>query len=423
MEQELQDKDVRGLKHFKRLLPLLERLHDVGCERDAAGNRRLFFDDYVKLMLLYMWNPLIGSMRALQKANAIDKVFKTLGIRPFSLGSFSEAPAVFEPEMLKTVIGELAGELRPLATDPRLSDIKDALTLVDGTVLTGLAGLANAAVNNTCYNTTRDGRQMHGWRVHTQLDLKTFTPSRLSVTGARNAGEQRENNVLKKSLEAGRCYVGDCTYSDRSLLDDIVEHSSSYVMRLPESNTFEVIQERELSQEDLDAGVVRDAIVRLEKPGEPGMNHTVRIVELQVQPQPRRTRKAKPGVHTGSRHSDRLILVTCLVFLSPWLVALIYQKRYSVELFFRFFKQILGMRHLLSQRAQGVEIQVYCAVIACLIIQLQTGRKPDKRTVEMMGYFFMGLASEQEVIDHLNQPDNTGAKTKVKEALWKKLGF
>ncbi|HZL35471.1 MAG TPA: transposase [Tepidisphaeraceae bacterium] len=102
---------------------------------------------------------------------------------------------------------------------------------------------------------------------------------------------------------------------------------------------------------------------------------------------------------------DKDVTVTCLVFLSPKLVALIYQKRYSVELFFRFFKQILGMRHLLSQRVQGVEIQVYCAVIACLIIQLQTGRKPDKRTVEMMGYFFMGLASEQEVIDHLNQPD------------------
>ena len=80
---------------------------------------------------------------------------------------------------------------------------------------------------------------------------------------------------------------------------------------------------------------------------------------------------------------DKDVTVTCLVFLSPKLVALIYQKRYSVELFFRFFKQILGMRHLLSQRVQGVEIQVYCAVIACLIIQLQTGRKPDKRTVEM----------------------------------------
>jgi hypothetical protein len=423
MEQELTAKEVRGLKHFKQLLPLLDRLHHVGCERDTAGNRKFFFDDYVKLMLLYMWNPLIGSMRALQKAITFGKVFKALGIRPFSLGSFSEAPAVFEPERLKTVIEELAGELRPLAADPRLSQIKDALTLVDGTVLAGLTGLANAAVNNTCYNTTRDGRQMHGWRVHTQLDLKTFTPSRLSVTGACNAGEQRENNVLKKSLEAGHCYVGDCTYSDRRLLDDIVEHSSSYVMRLPESNTFQVIQERELSQEDLDAGVVRDAIVRLEKPGEPEMNHTVRIVELQVQPRPRRTRKARAGVIKGSRHSDRLVLVTCLVFLSPWLVGLIYQKRYSVELFFRFFKQILGMRHLLSQRARGVEIQVYCAVIACLIIQLQTGRKPDKRTVEVMGYFFMGLASEQEVIDHLNKPDRTGVKLRAKEALWKKLGY
>jgi hypothetical protein len=423
MEQELTAKDVRGLEHFKRLLPLLDRLHEVGCQRDTAGNRKLFFDDYVKLMLLYMWNPLIGSMRALQKAITLDKVFKSLGIRSFSAGSFSEAPVVFEPQLLKTVIEELAGELRPLAADPRLSDIHDALTLVDGTVLAGLAGLANAAVNHTAYNITRDGRQRHGWRVHMQLDLKTFSPSRLRVTGAANAGEQRENNVLKASLEAGRCYVGDCTYSDRILLDDIAEHSSSYVMRLPESNTFEVIQERELSQEDLDAGVVRDAIVRLEKPGEPRMNHTVRIVELQVQPRPRRTRKAKPGTHTGSRHSDRLVLVTCLVFLPPRLVALIYQKRYSVELFFRFFKQILGMRRLLSQRAQGVEIQVYCAVIACLIIQLQTGRKPDKRTVEMMGYFFMGLASEQEVIDHLNQPDRTGVKLRAKEALWKKLGY
>jgi hypothetical protein len=100
-----------------------------------------------------------------------------------------------------------------------------------------------------------------------------------------------------------------------------------------------------------------------------------------------------------------------------------YAARWSIELFFRFFKQILGMRHLLSQRARGVEIQVYCAVIACLIIQLQTGRKPDKRTVEVMGYFFMGLASEQEVIDHLNKPDRTGVKLRAKEALWKKLGY
>ena len=70
MERALQDKDVQGLKHFARLLPLLDRLQEVGCERDTAGNRKLFFNDYVKLVLLYMWNPLIASMRMLQSMNS-----------------------------------------------------------------------------------------------------------------------------------------------------------------------------------------------------------------------------------------------------------------------------------------------------------------------------------------------------------------
>ena len=66
---------------------------------------------------------------------------------------------------------------------------------------------------------------------------------------------------------------------------------------------------------------------------------------------------------------------------------------------------------------------MYCAIIACLVIQLQTGRKPDKATVAMMGWFFLGLASEQDVIDYLNQPDNKGVKLRAKEELWKKLGY
>ena len=430
METALKDKDVQGLKYFLRLLPLLERLKNVGCERDTAGNRKLFFDDYVKLVLLYMWNPLIGSMRTLQKAVALPRVLKALGIRRFSAGSFSEAPAVFEPELLKGVIEELAGELRPLGTDPRLRDVRRVLTLVDGTVLGGLAGLAKAALDDTCYNTARDGRKLHGWRLHMQLDLATFSPTRTDLTGARNAGPQREHNVLEASLQAGRCYVGDCVYSDRGLLDCIVVAGSSYVMRVGENTVFEVLEERELSQEALDAGVVRDAIVRLGGPDAPVMNHPVRLVEVQVTPRPRRTRKArkgaaggKQGAIKGSRHSDRLLIVTDMTGLAAQLVGLVYRQRYGVELFFRFFKQILGLRHLISQRREGVEIQVYCAVIACLMIQLQTGRKPDKRTAEMMGWFFLGLASEQDVIDHLNQPDNKGVKLRAKEALWKKLGY
>jgi hypothetical protein len=424
MDTPLQDKDVGHLKWLIKLLSLLDRLHEVGCERDSPGNRELFFDDYVKMVLLYMWNPLIGSIRTLQQAIALPKVVKTLGIRRFSLGSFSEAPTVFDPQPLKQIAQELGEELRPLSLNPRLQEVKRALVLVDGTLLSKLPDLTRAALDGSCRGTARHG-QVHGWRLHMQLDLKTFSPAAVNLTGARNAGAQREPNVLKGVLEAQRCYVGDCYYSERSLLNAIVAAKSSYVMRLGENIVYEVLEERELSPQARDAGVVRDAIVRLGAAGEPAMNHPVRLVELKVQPRRRRTRKASKGEVkiVGTHLSDRLLMVSDLTELEADLVGLIYQHRYGVELFFRFFKQILGMRHLLSQRENGVEIQVYCAVIACLVIQLQTGKKPDKRTVEMMGWLFLGLAGEQDVIDHLNKPDNTGVKLRAHAALMEKMGF
>jgi hypothetical protein len=69
-----------------------------------------------------------------------------------------------------------------------------------------------------------------------------------------------------------------------------------------------------------------------------------------------------------------------------------------------------------------VEIQSYCVIIACLLINLWTGRRPNKRMVEMVGWYLLGLASEQDVLDFLNKPDNTGVKKRAKDELWKKLG-
>jgi hypothetical protein len=343
-------------------------------------------------------------------------VAEALGVGRFSLGSFSEAPRVFDPERLKPVIEELAGQLRPLCDDPRLADVKHAITLVDSTVLTALGRLAKAAVGNEArYNTARDGRAVYGWRLHTQLELKSFSPHRIDRTGARNAQETRENNVLRRTLEAGRCYVNDGGYADQSLFDDIVDADSSYVTRIREDSVFTVIEERLLSDEALAAGVVRDARVTLGSEG--GGRHPVRIVAVQVEPHPRRTRR------DPKKQSDLILLATCLIDLPPELVALIYLYRYTIELFFRIFKQLLGLRHLLSQREEGIDIQVYCTAIVCLLVCLMTGTKPTRSNRDMIGWFLIGLATEQELLAHLNRPDNTGVKKRAKDELWKKLGY
>ena len=57
----------------------------------------------------------------------------------------------------------------------------------------------------------------------------------------------------------------------------------------------------------------------------------------------------------------------------------------------------------MSHDAKGIEIQTYCAIIACMLLCLWTGRKPAKRTYEMVCYYFLGLASEAELLAHLEK--------------------
>ena len=49
-QEKIQEKDITGLKYFDKLNPLLERLHEEGCERDTAGNRQLHFDHLFLLL-------------------------------------------------------------------------------------------------------------------------------------------------------------------------------------------------------------------------------------------------------------------------------------------------------------------------------------------------------------------------------------
>ncbi len=122
--KKITERDITGLKYFDQLAPLLQRLHDDGCARDRAGNRQLHFDQYCMLILLYLFNPIVTSLRGLQQASELKNVQKKLGCPRTSLGSLSESVSCFEPEPLQEIIAELGGRLEPLGRDSRLKDIR-----------------------------------------------------------------------------------------------------------------------------------------------------------------------------------------------------------------------------------------------------------------------------------------------------------
>jgi hypothetical protein len=189
----IQDSDLHGWRYFRRLTPLLQHLHEAGCQRDKAGNRSLHFDQYCTLILLALYSPLARSLRALSQVSDLAKVQQHLAVRRASLGSLSEAAGIFDSDLLLPIIAELAGELQPIATDPRLKDIRPLLTAVDSTLVKTLPRLTEAM-----WSRSKDGSTQHYWRLHSHFAIDRQAPVRIEAT-APTAG--RDIDCAKKAWE------------------------------------------------------------------------------------------------------------------------------------------------------------------------------------------------------------------------------
>ena len=152
--------------------------------------------------------------------------------------------------------------------------------------------------------------------------------------------------------------------------------------------------------------VLSDQIVTFGKPTNPTtnpttnpINHPLRLVLVKIKPH-----VSKGKYNGGSSGIDRdgiLRIATNLLDVPAEIIAILYAHRWTIEIFFRQFKHLLGCRHLLSHSQNGIEIQTYCAIIACLLIALWTGRKPTKRTHEMLCFHMLGWATIDELEAHL----------------------
>lgn len=397
--RKISESDIVGLKYFDRLMPLLERLHDVGTQRDRAGNRQLFYDQYCAYILLFLFNPIVTSLRGIQQASELKKVQKKLGCPRASLGSLSEAIEVFDPEPIKHIASDLAVQLEPLGANRQFPEVKHLITAVDGTVVKTLSRIVQAAY----LRSPTDGRSMSAWRLHTHFEVERGLPVRIDVTGAGSKGENDERAVLRNSLQPDRCYVMDRGFAQFSLFNAIVAAGSSYVCRVRDNSVCAVVEQRPLSAEAQTANVLFDAVARMgQDHGTTGRpEHPLRLLFIQTTPHQKR---GKHGGGTSGPRSDGILrIATNLLDVPAEVIAFIYQRRWTIEIFFRFLKHILGCRHLLSTDPVGIEIQAYCAIIACLLIALWTGKQPTKRTYEMICFYFIGWADEEELLAHLEK--------------------
>jgi hypothetical protein len=390
---------LQGLKYFDQLDTLLRRLHEVGCERDGARNRKLHYDQYCMLVLLFLFNPAVKTLRSLQQTSALKNVQRRLGCPRMSLGSFSESVDVFEPQRLQEIIAELGQRLQPHSRDPRLKDLRHTVTLVDATLLTALPRMAEAS-----FLKTKNGSGLTKWRLHTHFEVDRHVPIRIDVTRA-TGGDADERTVLERTIASDRLYVMDRGYAKFRLFNQIVAARSSYVCRIRDNSVWEEVEERPLTPAAVAERVTRDVVVTLgassKRAARP--DHQLRLITIQCKPH-RKAGRWQRYTRAGTTRpacDGVLRLATNLLDVPAEIIALLYHYRWTIEIFFRFFKQILGCRHLLSHSQNGIEIQTYCAIIACMLISLWTDKKPTLRTCEMICWYLIGVADLEEMLAHI----------------------
>jgi len=368
---------------------LLAPLRANGTERDTAGNRRFFFDQYAALLLFYFFNPIITSLNGLQKVSGLEKVQKVTGSTGVSKGSLSEAQGVFDPALLEGIFAELVERVAPVTPPQEWASLKD-LVAVDGSLLPACSRMAWALWVD------EDNRAA---KMHVHFEVLRGIPVKVTLT----EGNGSETFQLRSTLTADRLYVVDRGYAEYQLFQDIIDAGSSFIGRIRSNAVWEVVEERPVSAAANAAGVRSDRIVWLgcARSGQV-FKQKLRIIEVDT------------GKTDLNGEPEVLLLATDKMDLAAELVALGYRFRWSVELFFRWFKCILGRRHLLCESPQGLTIQIYVAMIASLLISLWAGKRATKRTYEMFCLYFAGWASEAELRAHLDElkraPDKKDSK-------------
>lgn len=313
-KQPVTEKDIKGLKYLRAFLDLLEPLADI----PVHGNRRFFMDEYVSLLLLHFFNPVLGSLRALQQATGLENVQEVTGVKRTSLGAMSESAGyVFDPELMVPIIEKVFSQLKPIEGNQRLKNLPGIPIAVDGSFLRCLPKMVWAVF--------RRQSDKRGVRLHLQFDISTGAPVGADITEALGS----EKKMLKKNLKSGMLYIMDRGFINYKLFEAIHNKQSFFVARLKDISTYRVIEDMTISNQAKDAGVIADQLVSM------GSSFTEGDLTVPV----RRLVIVDPD------DDKKNIIVLTNTDLDGEIISLLYRYRWQVELFFRWFKCILGCTH------------------------------------------------------------------------------
>ena len=228
-----------------------------------------------------------------------------------------------------------------------------------------------------------------GIKLHTLYDVKSSIPSFLYISKA----SVHDVNILDMiSYETGSFYIIDKAYIDFKRLNHINSQGSFFVTRAKENIRFKRIYSYPV---DKSIGVLVDQLGKLE--GYYSQKHY-----------PRKLRRIK---YYDQEHQKELIFLTNNSVLEAKEIAMLYKKRWEVEIFFKWMKQHLRIKSFWGTTMNAVKIQIYCAIIAyCLVAIIGNALKVGRPIYEILQILSISLLDKSSVREILTKCDYKDVK-------------
>jgi hypothetical protein len=230
-------------------------------------------------------------------------------------------------------------------SDSRLKEIDiKRLYAMDSTTITLFKEILKG-----CGRLPREGKKKGGIKAHTIIDLSYNMPCPVRYTEA-----VRHDHVLLSEvhLEKGSFITFDKGYVDYSQYERFTQEGVFYVTRLKDNAKYDAGKEFDIP-DGADSGVLKDEEITLYY-GENGkLKHRSRRIAY------------------WDAENERLFeFLTNNFELPAGKVALIYKKRWQIELLFKQLKQNFPLKYFPGDNQNAIEIQIWVSMLANLLIAL-----------------------------------------------------
>jgi IS4 transposase len=251
----------------------------------------------------------------------------------------------------------------------------DAVRLIDST------GVRLSSLSKDWATFSAD---VFGAKAHIIYDPNTDRPVYFAVTPA------RVNDITAAKampIEAGATYVYDLGYYDYSWWAAIDDAGGRFVTRLKKNTPLIAVHENRVPK---NSNIASDRIGHL----------PARLSASRKNPLQAPVREISVIIQTGKT----LRIVTNDLDAPAQEIADLYKQRWQIELFFRWVKQTLKIKHFIGVSENAIRIQIAVALIAFLILRMaQVAQKTPRGLLEFARLVRVNLMHKRP-IDRLLEP-------------------